>query len=133
MYYARSVGNILLFYSVYISGYLSGISYGLQFDRYDLFCFSSISAKTSHRFAACRCRMKPCFLTILCFAIDFKGPVQDRIPADMLRQIHLQMYFIGFPVASLVDQSGQDVERGLCFVGIYFSLQHISTCLLFHR
>jgi hypothetical protein len=39
MYYARSVGNILLFYSVYISGYLSGISYGLQFDRYDLFCF----------------------------------------------------------------------------------------------
>ena len=53
------------------------------------------------------------------------GAVQDRIPADMLRQIHLQMYFIGFPVASLVDQSGQDVERGLCFVGIYFSLQHI--------
>ena len=40
-------------------------------------------------------------------------------------KIHLQMYFIGFPVASLVDQSGQDVERGLCFVGIYFSLQHI--------
>ena len=51
--------------------------------------------------------------------------LRARIPADMLRQIHLQMYFIGFPVASLVDQSGQDVERGLCFVGIYFSLQHI--------
>ena len=43
----------------------------------------------------------------------------------MLRDIDLQMYFIGFRVAALVDQSGQVVERGLCFVGIYFSLQHI--------
>ena len=59
------------------------------------------------------------------FSQKIDEKTKDRIPADMLRQIHLQMYFIGFPVASLVDQSGQDVERGLCFVGIYFSLQHI--------